>query len=275
MPLIETQRQDIRLLKGVHLFHFAGSNCSQRVRFVLEEKRVPWESHHVNLIHGENATSEFIALNPNGVVPVLVHDGATYLESNDIIRYVEEQFEGPRLAPEAAEDQLFLTESLERSSDFQSVLKLLSHEFLFKPVRRMNEAQLQTYAEGVKNQQLVDFMREFSSKEGFSRARITAAVESAEVLLAWLEIRLETNTWLTGDEFGLADISWIVNFHRFKHFHYPLTRYPAVLDWLRRLRARPAFARSITAYESREMITKFHLYTLSRRLQRTSVHQYC
>jgi hypothetical protein len=70
MPEIITQCEDIRALKGVHLYHFAVSNCSQRVRITLEEKRVPWVDHHVNLLKDEHLTREFRALNPNGVVPV-------------------------------------------------------------------------------------------------------------------------------------------------------------------------------------------------------------
>ena len=142
MPEIRTQRDDIRAIKDVHLFHFAVSNCSQRVRITLEEKRVPWVDHHVNLLKDEHLTRELQALNPNGVVPVLVHDGRTFVESNDIIEYIDTNFDGPSLQPKGAQDQVFLQETIERSSAIQGALKLVSHEFLFKSARRMNPKQL-------------------------------------------------------------------------------------------------------------------------------------
>lgn len=271
MPLIETKRKDIQDLKGVHLFHFATSNCSQRVRFVLEEKGVDWVSHHVDLIKCENATPGFIAINPKGVVPVLVHDGQTIVESNDIIRYVDRNFDGPVLSPQSSADVEYLEDSLKRSSDFQASLKLLTYEFLFKPFRRMNERQLDDYSEGTKNPELVNFMREFSSKEGFSRERIIAAVREAENVLRFLEDRLEARPWLTSDDFGLTDISWVVNLHRFSHMHYPISEFALVTDWLERVRARPAFRRAISRFESRKMIVAFNLYSILRRLQHSSV----
>ena len=274
MAIIETQREDIQALEGLHLFHFATSNCSQRVRLMLHEKGVRWESHHVNLAEGENATPEFIALNPNGVVPVLVHDGVTHIESNDIIQYVDEKFEGPRLSPSSDDDIMFLSETLKRSSDFQGALKLLTHEFLFKPVRRMNEDQLAKYAVGTKNEKLIAFMKEFSSKEGFGKAKISAAVAEVEDLLAYLEQRLDDCSWRSGDEFGLADISWVVNLHRFQHMKYPLERYKNVVSWLESMRSRPSFVPAISRFESAKMMNLFKGYTFVRRLKGTSVRSY-
>jgi len=274
MPFIETKREDIRVLKGVHLFHFATSNCSQRVRFVLEEKGISWESHHVNLIKCENATPEFLALNPKGLVPVLVHDGRTMIESNDIIQYIDENFEGPALIPENQSDRAYLADSLKRSSNFQASLKLLTHVFLYKPFRRMNERQLKEYSEGVQNTELIEFMREFYSKDGFSRERINSEINEAENYLQNLESRLENHHWLTADEFGLADISWIVNIHRLTQFQYPLESYPLLTDWLSRMRARRTFTRAISRFQPKKQTVIFNIYTKFRRLQRSSVQDY-
>ncbi|MFV8817510.1 glutathione S-transferase family protein [Haliea sp. E17] len=274
MPVIETQRDDIRALRGVHLFHFATSNCSQRVRFTLEETGVGWTSHHINLIKCENATAEFVAINPKGVVPVLVHDGITIVESNDIIRYVDEQFGGSALTPEAGMDRDYLEESLQHSSHFQAALKLLTHEFLFKPLRRMNERQLEDYTNGTGNSELAGFMREFSSSQGFAHERISLATQEAQDMLGSLEARLETHRWLSGQLFGLADISWVVNLHRMGHMHYPLAPFPGVQDWLTRTRARPAFRAAISRYESSGTIAIFNTYSIVRRLQRSSVRSY-
>jgi len=274
MPIIETKRDDIRALKGVHLFHFAMSNCSQRVRFVLEEKGVSWVSHHIDLAKCENATPEFRAINPKGLVPVLVDDGKTVVESNDIIQYIDENFEGPALSPVSRSDKDFLVDSLKRSSDFQASLKLLTHTFLFKPFRRMNASQLKEYTEGVQNPELADFMREFSSKDGFSRERIVAAIDDAEDNFKFLETRLETHRWLTGPEFGLADISWLVNVHRLSQFYYPLAPYELLTDWLSRTRVRPAYKNAISRYQPTKLTVVFNIYSMIRRMQRSSVRDY-
>ncbi len=274
MPIIETAREDIRSLQGVHLFHFATSNCSQRVRLALEEKGANWISHHIDLLKCENATPEFIGINPKGLVPVLIHDGVTITESNDIIRHVDTNFDGPKLRPAGHLDDLYLQDSLQHSSDFQAPLKLLTHEFLFKPFRRMNEQQLADYAAGTGNPELIDFMREFSSNEGFSRERIVAATQQAENVLSSLEARLGGRNWLTGEEFGLTDISWVVNIHRLSYMRYPTTSFPLVTDWLERVRARQAFKRAIYRFESRRAISVFFVYSILRAFQRTSIRNF-
>lgn len=274
MALIETGRSDVRALAGVHLFHFATSNCSQRVRLVLEEKDVPWESHHVNLIKHENATPDFLALNPRGVVPVLVHDGQTIVESNDIVRYVEEQFEGPALNPADPVDRQFVERSLDQSSDFQDALKLLTYEFLFKPVRRMDQQELAAYAHGIRNPRLIEFMREFSSESGFSEDRVRSAVREAESAFHTLETRLKDRPWLSGEDCGLADISWVVNVHRCRLMDYPVERFLRLAEWLFRMQARPSFERAISRFESPEALAAFRDYTAMRHAAGTSVRDF-
>ena len=83
--------------KGVHVLHFVGSSCSQKVRIFLNLKGIPWESHPIDLPGNENFRPWFLGINPRGLVPVLVHDGAVHIESNDIIQYLEKTFPNPRL----------------------------------------------------------------------------------------------------------------------------------------------------------------------------------
>ena len=85
--------------QGLHLFHFMGSSCSQKTRIALAEKGVEWESHHVDIGKHENFTEWFMGINPRGLMPTLVHDGDVHIESNDIIKYVDETFDGPNLVP--------------------------------------------------------------------------------------------------------------------------------------------------------------------------------
>jgi len=82
---------------GLHVFHFPYSACSQKLRIFLNLKEAKWESHLVDLMVNENLTDHFLGINPRGLVPVLVHDGDVYIESNDILTYLESAFPEGRL----------------------------------------------------------------------------------------------------------------------------------------------------------------------------------
>ena len=83
----------------LELYHNNISVCAQKVRIVLAEKNLPWTNHHLSLARGEQLTPEFKRMNPRGVVPVLVHDGNTIVESSVICSYLDEVFPNPSLMP--------------------------------------------------------------------------------------------------------------------------------------------------------------------------------
>ena len=106
MRLADTQvtTAEVRRWRGVHLLHFQASSCSQKVRILLAEKGIAWTSHPVNLARHEKTRPWFLGINPRGVVPVLVHDGAVHVESNDLLEYIDQHLPSPTtLAALAAE----------------------------------------------------------------------------------------------------------------------------------------------------------------------------
>jgi glutathione S-transferase len=84
------------------LYEFGNSVCCQKVRLVLCEKALAWESRQVKLFRSEQYRPDYLELNPKGVVPTLLHDGRPVIESTLICEYLEEIFPEPRLVPEAA-----------------------------------------------------------------------------------------------------------------------------------------------------------------------------
>src|SRR4029077_1952480 len=72
------------------LYNAPQSTCSQRVRFVLNAKKLPFEEVKLDLLAGDQLKPDYLALNPNGVVPTLVHDGAVVTDSSVIIEYLDE-----------------------------------------------------------------------------------------------------------------------------------------------------------------------------------------
>src|SRR5260221_4417176 len=72
------------------LYNAPQSTCSQRVRFVLNAKGLPFAEKKLDLLAGDQLKPDYLALNPNGVVPTLDHDGNIVIDSSVIIEYLDE-----------------------------------------------------------------------------------------------------------------------------------------------------------------------------------------
>ena len=68
-------------MTNLTLYHNGPSTCSQKVRLILELKKLPYESKEVNLLAGEQHDPEYVKLNPNHVVPTLVTDNGVLIDS--------------------------------------------------------------------------------------------------------------------------------------------------------------------------------------------------
>src|SRR5712691_7330356 len=170
--------------KGVHVLHFMGSSCSQKLRVFLNLKGIDWVSHPIDLPAHENFQPWFLGINPRGLVPVLVHDGAVHIESNDIIQYLEKVFPAPKLIPAGHENEVAAL--LRHEDDLHLDLRTLSFRFVFAPPGPPKSAEaLQSYAANGSGtvQGLIDRDKQIqiefwqrAAKEGFSdwRARASA-----------------------------------------------------------------------------------------------------
>ena len=87
-------------MKRLVLYDAPQSTCSQRVRFVLHAKGLAFEERRLDLFAGDQLRPDYLELNPNGLVPTLVHDGAPVIDSSVIMEYLEEVFpQGRTLVP--------------------------------------------------------------------------------------------------------------------------------------------------------------------------------
>src|SRR5258708_36958265 len=83
------------------LYNAPQSTCSQRVRFVLNAKGLPFAEHKLDLFAGDQLKPEYLAINPNGVVPSLMHEGRAIIDSSVIMEYLDEVFPlAERLVPD-------------------------------------------------------------------------------------------------------------------------------------------------------------------------------
>src|SRR3954471_6752603 len=240
--------------KGVHVLHFAGSSCSQKLRIFLNLKGIPWESHPVDLPGNENFRPWFLGINPRGLVPVLVHDGAVHIESNDIIQYLEKTFPEPKLIPPGHENEVAAL--LQHEDDLHLDLRTLSFRFVFAPPGPPKPAEaLQSYAangsgtvQGVRDRDK-DIQIEFwqrAAKEGFTDERARASAQKFRAEFEALDKRLVQAPYLMGTDLSVLDIAWFIYAYRLSLAGYPLQRlHPHVAAWEERLRARPEFAKEI------------------------------
>src|SRR5512144_1805443 len=82
------------------LFNAPQPPGSELVRFVLHAKGLPFEERKLDLFAGDQLKPEYLAINPNGVVPSLMHDGRAIIDSSVIMEYLDEVFPQPeRLVP--------------------------------------------------------------------------------------------------------------------------------------------------------------------------------
>jgi glutathione S-transferase len=240
--------------KGVHVLHFMGSSCSQKLRIFLNLKGIQWQSHPVDLPHYENMQPWFLGINPRGLVPVLVHDGAVHIESNDIIQYLEKKFPAPRLIPAGHENEVAAL--LKHEDDLHLDLRTLSFRFVFAPPGPpKSAAALESYqtngagtVQGAKDhekQVQIEFWQR-AAREGFTDERARASAQKFRAEFDALDSTLAKQPYLMGQELSVLDIAWLIYAHRLSLGGYPFARlHPHVHAWAEKLRARPEFAGEI------------------------------
>lgn len=238
--------------KGVHVLHFMGSSCSQKLRVFLNLKGIPWQSHHIDLPATENFRPWFLGINPRGLVPVLVHDGAVHIESNDIITYLEKTFPAPRLVPVGHENAV--ADLLKHEDDLHLDLRTLSFRFVFASPGPPAEA-LKSYAangsgtvQGVvdrEKQTQIEFWQR-AAREGFTDERVRTSARKFRAEFDAMDERLSLEPYLMGAALSVLDIAWLIYAHRLSLAGYPFRRlHPHVFAWKERLASRPEFAREI------------------------------
>jgi glutathione S-transferase len=88
------------VLRSVVLWDFPRSICCQMVRLTLAEKAVSYDTQRVDIgDKREQFEPWYLALNPKGVVPTLKVDDEIVTNTDDIVAYIDENFDGPSLTP--------------------------------------------------------------------------------------------------------------------------------------------------------------------------------
>ena len=229
------------------LYHGVTSTCSKRVRICLAEKDLEWESQHIDLSKRENLDPEYLKLNPNGVVPTLIHDGRVLYESNFINQYLDETFPEVPLRPDdpygRARMHIWMDRIehvLHRNINTVSWIK----QGRYKRFDGMSEEQLQAVYDAMATEEKRALLKN-RLKDGVSEDDMAFAEARVAEVLDEMEIALQAHPWLCGENLSLADISVAPFIERFESNGLDAlvdwTARPGVGDWWARVQALESF----------------------------------
>jgi glutathione S-transferase len=231
----------------LELYHNINSVCAQKVRIALAEKgEKPKE--HLLMLRGDQNDPAYMKLNPNGVVPTLVHDGNVITESSLILYYLDEAFPDPPLMPKAplARHRVRLYNKLideymhnactiiTFATAFRSRFTKMSRE---EWLAEINKAPLKRRAE----------YKRSVIERGLDSEFVIDALYQHQKMISWMVDDLRRGLYLAGDAFTNADCAVIPYILRLELLKLGAMwrQYPAVADWWARVQERPSVRTAI------------------------------
>lgn len=230
MVVVTPKNKTVEELEGLHLYHGAISNCSMRVRMTLIEKGLDWESHHLDLVKKENVSEEYFGIHPKGLVPTLVHDGVVHIESNDIIDYLDATFPEPTLRSTDKEAEMLEWLRLAGSIHMTGIKPYIYFKRMSGRVKKSAEEEKQ-YLKLQKDPEMRAFHKKFSGSEGIDPADVAAAEAVLHDSFSKLNDALADNQWIMGEQYTLADISWVPVHFTMAGADYPFEQFPHITRW--------------------------------------------
>jgi glutathione S-transferase len=225
------------------LYHSGLSTCSKQVRMCLIEKGVDYESRYIELWNYENLNPEYLKLNPNGVVPTLVHDGTPIVNALAINEYIDEAFPGPALKPADAKARARMRFWTWTADDVHLAVMVATYTaFLSARIGDLTPAEIDTLIANVPVPERRERWRKFA-KGGFSQDERDNARDKMAWGIARIEQGLGETPMLAGDEFSLADISILAIVHRIGEIEPDMLdpeRVPHIDKWRKQVGARPS-----------------------------------
>lgn len=197
------------------LYHFWLSPFCRKVRILLKEKGLDCE---LVVEKVWERREEFLALNPAGLVPVLIeHDGSVLVESLAICEYLDEVYPNKMLIgfdpPGRAETR-----------------RLVSW-FDLKFSREASDALI-----------FEKVLRRYMGGGQPDSASIRIAHQNLKHHLGYIGYLAERRKWLAGDDFSLADITAAAHLSCLDYLgDVPWDDHPAAKDWYARVKSRPSF----------------------------------
>jgi len=228
----------------LELYHSGLTTCSKQVRHCLREKGLTYKSRYIELWRYENLSPDYLKLNPNGVVPTLVHDGVPVINSFCINEYIEDVFPDPPLRPADPHERARARYWAWTADEVHHPAARLSHiKMMQARVRELSEADRKFMLAHTPVPDKRERWR-ILAETGYTAEQIEEAIGDVLFVFGRMEQELsERGPWLAGKPFSLGDINMAAIVHRtFELYPQKIGRpaLPRVNDWYERLMARPA-----------------------------------
>lgn len=241
----------------IELFHAGMSVCSEKVRIELAERTTPFVSHTLDLRAGDQQKPEYLALNPNAVVPTLRHDGNVVIESNIILEYLAEVLPGAPLTTSSALGRTKmrywtkqLDEGLHQLTSVISFAIGFRYQLLAKP-REEALLVLKKIPDPFRRERQIDIY-----ENGVASSHFAPAIRRFDKMLADMEKDLARTPWLAGADYSLADIAFTPYVNRLDQLQlaHMWDHRPKVARWFDTVRARPSFAVAYDGFMARPVL---------------------
>ena len=244
----------------LELYTHPMSPCSQKVRILLAEKGLEWESRHVSLPDKENLHPEYLKLNPLGVVPTLVHDGRPVIESSIICEFIEDGWPKPSLRPDDPHLRAQMRFWMKHVDvKLHPSCGTIQWPMVMRPkLMEKSEAERREILEKIpekprreRQKRLVEF--------GLDAPDVADAVNIYRKTILDMEKALSEGEWVVGDSFSLADISLAPYFQTLLQFQWTALYdqdCPRVTEWYQRCQDRPSYQTAVAADFPDELMTK-------------------
>lgn len=236
---------------GLLLYDFGGSPCARRVRISLLEKGLDWDTQTIDLSRLEQRSPEYLAINPNGLVPTLAHGERVLWESNVITQYLDDLFPDRPLYPndswQLAQVRMWQAAEQAMAKDYRPLM----YQRLIGPMLRVKyslEEALAVASRSTDNPADLDWERRVWNLAVLTP---TEQLQSEARLYGWLdkvEAALQARDFLVGEGFGQAEISIYprVAMYPYIGLQFAADRYPRTCAWMQRLESRSSFPRTQT-----------------------------
>jgi len=244
----------------LELYHHGSSACAAKVRFALEEKHVAWTGHVVDIFRGEQFRTEFLALNPKAVVPVLVHDGFVIPESTVICEYVEDAFPDHPIYPQSPRGRAqvrFWTKAVDEELHpaCSAITYVVSHRHT---ILRNGVGSFEDFLKGGATEGVAARRLKWEwIQHGIEAPGAADKIRLYDAYFHKMEQALQGSDWLVENRFSMADIAMTPYANRLAALCteglWARGRLPRVEAWFERIRARPTFEPALVKWMPAEL----------------------
>jgi glutathione S-transferase len=225
------------------LYNNAYSTCSQKVRLCLHEKGLDWEDRQIDFRLNEHLAPDYLKINPNGVVPTLVHDGHPVVDSSVIMEYLDEVFPDKSMTPRDPVARGRMRAWMRYFEEVPTVaVRFPSFNQAF--VRHFKELDDDGFDDIAQARPLRKHFYQQMGRDGFSQRDVRNALERFRSTAIRMDVTLQDGRdWLLGDQLTIADACVAPLFDRMDDLGlaWLWEKQPHTTAWLARYRERPAY----------------------------------